>query len=309
MRSPQASVVSRLKIGQHSTGKLCQLGSFEILAHAGRVDLELGCKGITLDAGGGVIVTRLAGKVALVTGGGTGIGRAIALAFAREGAKVAVAGRRVEKLRETVAELEKCGGEGLAIACDVSNARDAENAVREAATNFGRLNVLVNNAGVLHAASIEGTSEEEWDRLMTINLKGPFLMCKAALPEFRKAGGGTLVNVGSVLGLIAMKDRAAYCASKGGLTLLTKAMAVDHAQENVRANCICPSIVETELVAGLFAGSPEGKALRDARIASIPLGRMGRPVDVAEMAVFLASEESSWLTGAAIPLDGGLSAY
>ena len=254
-------------------------------------------------------MTRLAGKVALVTGGGTGIGKAIAVAFAREGAKVAVAGRRKEKLQETVQEIEKVGGDGLAIAGDVSKARDAERAVHEAARNFGKLSVLVNNAGVLHVATIEGTSEEEWDRLMAINLKGPFLMCRAALPEFRKAGGGAIVNVGSVLGLVGMKDRAAYCASKGGVTLLTKAMALDHAHEQVRVNCICPSIVETELVKGLFAGSEEGKAARAARVRQIPIGRMGRPEDVAEVAVFLASEEASWLTGAAIPLDGGLSAY
>jgi meso-butanediol dehydrogenase / (S,S)-butanediol dehydrogenase / diacetyl reductase len=254
-------------------------------------------------------VTRLAGKVALITGGGTGIGRAIALAFAREGAKVAVAGRRQEKLDETLRELERRGSSGLAIVCDVSNERDAQRAAREISKSFGAMNVLVNNAGVLHAATIEGTSEEQWDKLLTINLKGPFLMCKAALPEFRKAGGGAIVNVGSVLGLVAMKDRAAYCASKGGVTLLTKAIALDHAHENVRANCICPSIVETELVAGLFAASEEGRALKKARIGSIPLGRMGKPEDVAEMAMFLASEESSWLTGAAVPLDGGLSAY
>jgi meso-butanediol dehydrogenase/(S,S)-butanediol dehydrogenase/diacetyl reductase len=254
-------------------------------------------------------VTRLAGKVALITGGGTGIGRAIALAFVREGAKVAVAGRRKEKLEETVREVEKLGGRGLAIVCDVAKAKDGERAVKETAKEFGELNVLVNNAGILHAATIEGTSEDQWDKLLTTNLKGPFLMCKAALPEFRKAGGGTIVNVGSVLGLVGMKDRAAYCASKGGVTLLTKAMALDHAHENVRSNCICPSIVETELVQGLFAASEEGRALRKVRIGSIPLGRMGRPEDVAEMAVFLASEESSWLTGAAIPLDGGLSAY
>jgi meso-butanediol dehydrogenase / (S,S)-butanediol dehydrogenase / diacetyl reductase len=254
-------------------------------------------------------VTRLEGKVALITGGGTGIGRAIALAFAREGAKLAVAGRRKEKLYETIREMEKQGGQGLAIVCDVAKAQDATHAVREAVKNFGRLDVLVNNAGVLHASTIEGISETEWDRLMAINLKGPFLMCRAALPEFRKAGGGSIINVGSVLGLVAMKDRAAYCASKGGVTLLTKAMALDHAHENVRSNCICPSIVETELVQGLFSASEEGKALRKARIGQIPLGRMGRPEDVAELAVFLASDESSWLTGAAIPLDGGLSAY
>jgi meso-butanediol dehydrogenase / (S,S)-butanediol dehydrogenase / diacetyl reductase len=280
-----------------------------LLTDGGRIDLKPRGKGSSLDAGGGEIVTRLAGKVALVTGGGTGIGRAIALAFAREGAKVAVAGRRVEKLEETLHEVERLGGEGLAIACDVSKARDAEKAVRGTASKFGRLNVLVNNAGVLQVATIEGTSEEEWDRMMTINLKGPFLMCKAVLPEFRKCGGGTIVNVGSVLGLIGMKDRAAYCASKGGVTLLTKVVALDHAHENVRANCICPSIVETELVKGLFEGSDGGRAMRQTRIGQIPLARMGRPEDVAEMAVFLASEESSWLTGAAIPLDGGLSAY
>jgi len=134
-------------------------------------------------------------------------------------------------------------------------------------------------------------------------------MCRAALGAFRRAGGGTIVNVGSVLGLIGMKDRGAYCASKGGLTLLTKAIALDHAHEHVRANCICPSIVETELVAGLFAASEAGQALKRARINSIPLGRMGRPGDVADLAIFLASDESSWLTGTAIPLDGGLSAY
>lgn len=252
---------------------------------------------------------RLAGKTALITGGGSGIGKAIGLAFAREGAKVAVAGRRADKLDQALHELEVHGGERLAVTCDVANAKDAERAVFETASTFGSLNVLVNSAGVLSATTVESISEEDWDRLMAINLKGPFLVSRAALGEFRKVGGGTIVNIGSVLGLVAMKDRAAYCASKGGVTLLTKAMALDHAHENVRVNCICPSIVETELVAGLFAASEAGAAMKNARIAGIPLGRMGRPEDVAEMAVFLASDESSWLTGAAIPLDGGLSAY
>ena len=220
-----------------------------------------------------------------------------------------MAGRRKEKLEETLREMETLGSKGLAVVCDVAKGKDAERAVKETAKAFGKMNVLVNNAGVLHVSTIEGINEEEWDRLMTINLKGPYLMCRAALPEFRKAGGGAIVNVGSVLGLVAMKDRAAYCASKGGVTLLTKAMALDHAHENVRSNCICPSIVETELVQGLFEASDAGKALRKTRIGQIPLGRMGRPEDVADVAVFLASEESSWLTGAAIPLDGGLSAY
>ncbi len=266
-------------------------------------------RGILLDAGAEETVTRLSGKVALITGGGTGIGRAIALAFAREGASVAVAARRLEKLKEAVNEIESQGGKGLAIECDVTSAAGVDRAVRAAKERFGRLNVLVNNAGILHVSTVEGISEEDWDRLMTVNIKGPFLMSRAVLPEFRKSGGGAIVNIGSVLGLVAVKERAAYCASKGGVTMLTKAMAMDHAHENIRVNCICPSIVETELVRGVFDETEKGQALRKARIATIPLGRMGSPADVAEMAVFLASEESSWLTGAAIPLDGGLTAY
>jgi NAD(P)-dependent dehydrogenase (short-subunit alcohol dehydrogenase family) len=254
-------------------------------------------------------VTRLAGKVALITGGGTGIGRATALAFAREGASVAVAARRMEKLKEVVREIERQGGKGLAIECDVTSAASADRAVWATTEKFGRLNVLVNNAGIVHVSTVEGISEEDWDRMMTVNIKGPFLMSRAVLTEFRKAGGGAIVNIGSILGLVAVKDRAAYCASKGGVTMLTKAMALDHAHENIRVNCICPSIVETELVRGIFDETEKGQALRKARIATIPLGRIGSPADVAEMAVFLASEEASWLTGVAIPLDGGLSAY
>lgn len=254
-------------------------------------------------------MTRLAGKVALITGGGTGIGRSTALAFAREGAKVAVAGRRLEKLQGVVKEIEAACGSGVAVAvaCDVSRAADAQNAVDAVVRAFGSLNILVNNAGVLHVSTIEEIPESDWDSLIDANLKGPFLMCRAALPEFRKAGGGAIVNVGSVLGLVAMKKRAAYCASKGGVTLLTKAIAIDHGHENIRANCICPSIVETDLVSQLFA-TPDGDRAKRERLATIPLGRFGRPMDVAELAVYLASDESSWLTGAAIPLDGGLTA-
>jgi NAD(P)-dependent dehydrogenase (short-subunit alcohol dehydrogenase family) len=257
----------------------------------------------------GKIVTRLSGKVALITGGGTGIGRAIALAFAREGASVAVAGRRLEKLREVIGEIQKQGGAGLAMECDVTRAAEVARAIKGTVERFGRLNVLVNNAGTLHASTVEGISEEEWDRLMTVNVKGPFLMSRAVLPEFRKCGGGAIVNIGSVLGLFAVKDRAAYCASKGGVTMLTKAMALDHAHEKIRVNCICPSVVETDLVKGIFNETEQGQAMLKARLATIPLGRLGRPEDVAEMAVYLASEESSWLTGAAIPLDGGVTAY
>lgn len=254
-------------------------------------------------------MTRLAGKAAIVTGAGTGIGRAIALALAREGAKVAVAGRRREKLQEVAQAIQRAGGEALVTVCDVSSEADSQRAVKDAEQALGHVNVLVNNAGALSVSTVESISVEEWDRLMATNLKGPFLMSRAVLPAMRRAGGGAIVNVGSVLGLVAMKDRASYCASKGGVTMLTKAMALDHAQEKIRVNCICPAIVETDLIGELFAESEEGRQARDARLATLPLGRFGKPDDIAELAVFLASEESSWITGTAIPVDGGLTAY
>jgi NAD(P)-dependent dehydrogenase (short-subunit alcohol dehydrogenase family) len=253
-------------------------------------------------------VTRLDRKLALITGAGSGIGKAIALAFAAEGAKLALMGRRLDKLQEVVGEIKSRGGEAVAVAGDVAKAGDAERAVRETVARLGGLNTLVNNAGILSVATVETVPEDEWDQVMTVNVKGPFLMSRAALPEIRKAGGGAIVNIGSIVGLIAIKNRAAYCTSKGAVTMLTKAMALDHAHENIRVNCICPALVETDLVQRLFA-SPDGAAVKRERIAGFPLGRMGQPQDVAGMAVFLASDEASWVTGTAIPLDGGLSAY
>src|SRR5690349_15899647 len=155
-----------------------------------------------LDVWLGIIVTRLAGKVALITGGGTGIGRAIAVAFAREGASVALAGRRLEKVEEVAKEIKKQGSSAIALQCDVIRAKDAERAVGETAKRFGKVNVLVNNAGTLSVSTVDTISEDDWDRVMTVNVKGPFLMSRAALKEFRKAGGGAIVNIGSVLGLV-----------------------------------------------------------------------------------------------------------
>ncbi len=262
-----------------------------------------------LDAKVTVNVTRLKDKVAVVTGGGTGIGRAIALAFGREGAKVAVFGRREERLQVVVRELAHANASGLAVVCDLNKPGDSGRTIEQVEQHFGAIHILVNNAGALSVSTVESISEDEWDRVIDTNLKGPFLMSRAVLPAFRRAGAGSIVNVGSVLGLVAMKDRAAYCASKGGVTLLTKAMALDHAHEDIRVNCICPAIVETELVRGLFSETEEGRRARDARISTIPLGRFGQPQDIAELAVFLASDESSWMTGTAIPVDGGLAAY
>lgn len=254
-------------------------------------------------------MTRLAGKVALVTGAGTGIGRACALLFAREGARVGVAARRAEPLATVTAEMAKAGGETLAVQCDVTQVRQVQDAMRAIVGRFGRLDVVVNNAGALIAATAEETSDADWDRIIDVNVKGTFLVSRAALPELRKTGGGSIINIGSILSLVGMKKRAAYCAAKGGVLLLTRAMALDHAHERIRFNCICPGLVETELIRGLFTGTPEREALLRQRIEQIPLGRVGQPEDVGRLAVFLASEESSWITGAALSVDGGFTAY
>ena len=254
-------------------------------------------------------MTRLAGKSAVITGGGTGIGQAIALAFAREGARVAVAGRRKAKLEETLRLLQEAGCSALALECDVTKAADTERAVKSAEAAFGKVDVLVNNAGALSVSTVESIAEDDWDRVMATNVKGPYLMSRAALPAMRRAGGGSIINVGSVLGIVAILDRAAYCASKGAVSMLTRAMALDHAADHIRVNCLCPSIVESDMTRNLFAETEAGRQARESRLASIPLGRFGKPADIAGLAVFLASEESSWMTGTVIPVDGGVTAY
>lgn len=252
---------------------------------------------------------RLSGKVAFLTGGGTGIGRACALAFAREGAKVVVAGRRPDPLASVAREIETAGTEALALQCDVTDAAAVRTALQQAETRFGLLNIVVNNAGVAVVATVENTSDEDWDRIITTNLTGTFLVSRAALPALRRAGGGAIVNVGSILGLVARKDRAAYCAAKAGVSGLTRAMALDHAPDKIRVNCICPSLIQTDLGAQVMSQNPNAQAEREKRIAEIPMGRIGTPEDVAMMAVYLASDEASWITGASFPLDGGLTAY
>jgi len=254
-------------------------------------------------------MARISGKAALITGGGTGIGRACAELFAREGARLAIVGRRKEVLDAAAAPIAARGGEVIAIPCDVSDRASVEAAIAATIARFGQLNVVVNNAGVVVVGTAEQTSDADWNRILAINLTGTFLVSRAALPELRKAHGGSIINIASVLGLFARKQRAAYTASKGGVIGLTKAMALDHAHENIRVNCICPALVESELARESLSKAPDAQVERARRTAEIPMGRLGQPEDVAQLALYLASDESSWMTGVALPLDGGLTAY
>ncbi|MCU1285675.1 MAG: short-chain dehydrogenase [Acidobacteriales bacterium] len=252
-----------------------------------------------------ILPKRLYGKIAIITGAGTGIGRACALEFAKEGARVALVGRRHEPLEHVAKEI---GSAAFVLPGDVSDPQDIERIVRETVEHFGGLNILVNNAGKLSPGTVESHTEEDWDATFDTNVKGVWLLVKAALPHMRKSGGGSIINIASVLGLLGAKNRVAYAASKGAVTLMTKAMALDHAPEHIRVNAICPGIVETELVAQFITQAPDPEAARKQRIALHPLGRFGKPEDIAHCAVYLASDESSWVTGAAFPIDGGYSA-
>lgn len=248
---------------------------------------------------------RLADKIAILTGAGSGIGRACALAFGREGARVALVGRRIERLEEVAREI---GEHALAIPADISQKRDIERVVATTAAHFGGLHVLVNNAGVLFPGTAEEVTEEQWDRTFNVNVRGLWLLSREALPYMRRAGGGSIVNVASVLGMVGARRRASYAPSKGAVVLLTRCMAVDHAADKIRVNCICPSFVETELTAVAYNQAPDPAAARRERIAAHPSGRLGEPEDVAGLAVYLASDESLWVTGAAFPVDGGFTA-
>jgi NAD(P)-dependent dehydrogenase (short-subunit alcohol dehydrogenase family) len=245
---------------------------------------------------------RLNNKIAIVTGAGSGIGRACAIALAREGAKVALVGRRKSLLDDVARQI---GQSALVLAADVSRRADLERVVEQAITHFGGLNVLLNNAGVLHVGTAEQISEEQWDETFAVNVKALWLLSRAVLPHMRKAGGGSIINVASVLGINGARNRASYAPSKGAVVLLTKCMAIDHGLENIRVNCICPSFVETELTAAVVSRAPDPAAVRRERIAVHPLGRLGQPEDMAGLAVYLASDESSWVTGAVFPVDGG----
>jgi len=244
---------------------------------------------------------RLTHKVAIITGGGSGIGKAIAHAFVREGAQVVISGRNQQKLQSAAAEI---GPACVPWACDVATPSDITSLVNATVKKFNRIDILVNNAGVLLAGSAESLSDEVWEQTFNTNVRGVWQLSRAVLPHMRAGGGGSIINMGSVLSSLGARNRVAYAASKGAVLAMTKAMALDHAAENIRVNCICPGIVETEMVAAF--GMDE--SARKQRIAMHPAGRFGQPDDLAGMAVLLASDESMWITGSAFTVDGGYSA-
>ncbi len=250
---------------------------------------------------------RLADKVALITGAGSGIGRESALLFAREGAKVVVVDVNEEAGEDTVSRIREQGGEAAFVRADVSRAEDVRQMIQFAEERYGRLNVLFNNAGIFHPGdgSILDTEEEVWDRVIDVNLKGVFLGCKYGIPALLRAGGGSIINTASFVALMgAAVSQIAYTASKGGVLALTREIAVEFARQNIRANALCPGPVETPLLAELLADPQR----RHRRLVHIPVGRFARAEEIARAALFLASDESSYVNGAIFTVDGGITA-
>jgi NAD(P)-dependent dehydrogenase (short-subunit alcohol dehydrogenase family) len=250
---------------------------------------------------------RLEGRVASITGSGSGIGRAAALLFSSEGARILVSDIDAEAGKETVELVRDSGGDAHFVEVDVSSAADVERLYAEGEAVFGKIDVLFNNAGIFHNAdvSVTDTAERIWDRVLAVDLTGVFLCCKYGVPALQRAGGGTIVNVASFVSWMgAATPQIAYTAAKGGVLSMTREIATEFARQNIRANALCPGPVDTPLLAELLADPQR----RQRRLIHIPMGRFGRADEMARAALFLASDESSFMTGASLLVDGGITA-
>jgi NAD(P)-dependent dehydrogenase (short-subunit alcohol dehydrogenase family) len=243
---------------------------------------------------------KLKDKVAFVTGLGSGLGQAIGVMFAREGAAVTGTSPTAAKGRETVAMIENVGGKAVYWPGDVTNSSQMRTFIDEIARRFGGIDIVVNSGGVRTNGSITDITEDEWDRTLDVNLKGAFIVSRLAIPHMIKRGGGVILHIAARSGMLGQSGRAAYCASKGGMVRLTEAMAMDHASDKIRVNCICPGPTRTPMV---DTSTPEKLAHYKTRV---PIGRIGEPEDVAYAALYLASDEASMVTAAILPVDGGM---
>ena len=247
---------------------------------------------------------RLENKVALISGGARGMGAVEAKMFVQEGAKVVIGDVLDEDGKQTEAEINEAGGECVFVHLDVTDETAWQDAVAAAVDRFGKLDILVNNAGIARINNVEDTTSDEWDLVMDINAKGVFLGTKAAIPEIRKSGGGSIVNISSIAGLTGGRT-SSYAASKGAVRLLTKSSAIQYAGEGIRCNSVHPGVIETPMTTPIMLNTQED---RDLNASRHPLGRVGQPEDIAYGVLFLASDESSFMTGSELVIDGGLTA-
>lgn len=251
---------------------------------------------------------KLSNKVAIVTGAAMGIGKGIAQVFVREGAKVVLADVNADVGRATESELKRAGGDVLFVRCDVSNEEQVKALIGAAVDKFGALHILVNDAGIGVYKTVLDATSAEWDRCLAVNLKGVFLCCKYAIPHLKAAGGGAIVNIASVHSYQNVGGTAPYAASKGGVVTLTRVMAIDYGRDKIRVNAICPGWIDTPLIQGIFAADPDPVKARQAVERRQLLGRLGTPEEVGKAAAFLASDEASYITGASLMVDNGMTA-
>ncbi len=251
---------------------------------------------------------KLSGKVAIVTGAASGIGRASAIAFAREGAKVVVVDVDSRRGEETEAAIRAEGCTAFFDRTDVATEADVVRMVADTADRWGHIDILFNNAGIVLVKPLEETTEAEWDRVMSINLKAAFLTIKHVVPHLRRAGGGAILNTGSIGSIVGQLNTPAYIASKGAIALLTKTLALDYGRDHIRVNCLCPGITDTPMLREHLGNGPEGEANIRNRISRVPLGSILKPEDIARAALYLVSEDSAGITGITHIVDGGLLA-
>jgi NAD(P)-dependent dehydrogenase (short-subunit alcohol dehydrogenase family) len=251
---------------------------------------------------------KLSGRVAIVTGAASGIGRASSLAFAREGAQVIAADLDEQGGKETVARILGQGYEAFFIRTDVTSEMEAKRMVEETIHRWGRIDILFNNAGIVLVKSLEETTEAEWDRVMSVNVKGAFLVTRHVVPHMRRNGGGAILNTGSIASFTGQAGTPVYTASKGAIALLTKSLALDFGRERIRVNCLCPGITDTPMLREHLGHGAEGEARIRARLSRVPLGEILKPEDVARAALYLVSDDSLGITGVLHVVDGGLLA-